>query len=364
MAPIPPRPLVSVLMANFNYARFIGDAIDSVLGQSYSRLELVVCDDGSTDDSVEVIHQYTRQDSRVTLVTKPNGGHASAVDAAFASSTGQIICLLDADDWWAPGKVQAVLDIWRKSPDVGMVGHPLVRVSKDGAKIGQVPEVGRLERGWIAHGVQSRGGRWSCPVTSSISVHRSLAELMFPIPTRGVDTFMGTSAALLSVVGAVDTPLGFYRMHGSNMYGYLHWQPGQLGQIDLRGDMREMQDWFDATNKWLVQIGHPERVLEPSKNLYLYETRLMTEMLTSGVARGRLLRSWAGLTLMLATQPQCDLLHRIFIPPAMATALALPLSSRTRFLAAFVGRAQWKFTIRRILDRLNRLWQRSSDSPS
>ena len=72
------RPLVSIVIDNFNYARFVGAAIDSALAQSYAPVEVVVVDDGSTDHSREVISSYA---DRVSAIFKPNGGHASAFNA-------------------------------------------------------------------------------------------------------------------------------------------------------------------------------------------------------------------------------------------------------------------------------------------
>src|SRR5262245_542289 len=80
---LPERPLVSVLIANHNYAEYVRAAMESVLAQRYARLELIVCDDGSTDGSVERIEWFVERDRRVKLVRKNNGGQASAWNAAF-----------------------------------------------------------------------------------------------------------------------------------------------------------------------------------------------------------------------------------------------------------------------------------------
>jgi glycosyltransferase involved in cell wall biosynthesis len=88
-------PLVSIVVNNYNYARFLGDAIDSALNQSYPRVEVVVVDDGSTDHSHEVITAFGR---RILPIFKENGGQASAYNAGFAKASGDIVCFLDADD--------------------------------------------------------------------------------------------------------------------------------------------------------------------------------------------------------------------------------------------------------------------------
>src|SRR4051812_12972155 len=89
------RPLVSIIVNNFNYARYLREAIDSALDQRYEPTEIIVVDDGSTDRSREIIASYG---SSIIPVYKPNGGQASALNAGFAASRGDIIVFLDADD--------------------------------------------------------------------------------------------------------------------------------------------------------------------------------------------------------------------------------------------------------------------------
>ena len=76
LAPLPDNPLVSVLVANYNYGQYVGEAIESVFQQTYPHFEIIVCDDGSTDDSRDVISRYQEKDPRVRLLAKANGGVA------------------------------------------------------------------------------------------------------------------------------------------------------------------------------------------------------------------------------------------------------------------------------------------------
>ncbi len=86
------RPKVSVLISNYNYVEYVAEAIDSVLEQTYQNFELIIADDGSTDNSIAVISDYCLRDSRISLIAKENGGQASGLNAAFAASTGELIC--------------------------------------------------------------------------------------------------------------------------------------------------------------------------------------------------------------------------------------------------------------------------------
>src|SRR6266478_6206724 len=109
------EPLVSIVIANYNYAHFLGDAIASALQQTYEHTEVIVVDDGSTDNSKEVIANYG---SRVlpVLIAK-NCGQSSSFNVGFARSRGQIICFLDSDDVFAPETVARIVDAHRAMRD-------------------------------------------------------------------------------------------------------------------------------------------------------------------------------------------------------------------------------------------------------
>ena len=104
-----PKPFVSVVINNYNYERFVGDAISSALNQTYAPMEVIVVDDGSSDGSRSVIEGFARE---IVIVSKSNGGQASAFNAGFAKSSGEIICLLDADDVLLPNKVEKIVDAY------------------------------------------------------------------------------------------------------------------------------------------------------------------------------------------------------------------------------------------------------------
>ncbi len=117
------EPTVSVLMATYNGARFLPAAIDSVLGQTYDALELVVADDCSSDDSVAIVEDYRRADpDRVRLVQMPGReGPCRARNRALDLARGPLLCWLDQDDIWLPTKVAEQVQVMAACPDVGLV---------------------------------------------------------------------------------------------------------------------------------------------------------------------------------------------------------------------------------------------------
>jgi glycosyltransferase involved in cell wall biosynthesis len=94
--------LVSVIITNYNYGNYVADAIESVIAQDYKALEIIVVDDGSTDNSIKIISSYL---PNVNLVKKENGGVSSARNFGIAHATGKYIAYLDADDFWEPNKI-------------------------------------------------------------------------------------------------------------------------------------------------------------------------------------------------------------------------------------------------------------------
>ncbi|MGL5878790.1 MAG: glycosyltransferase family 2 protein, partial [Xenococcaceae cyanobacterium] len=116
------RPLVSILINNYNYGKFLPEAIDSALAQTYDRCETIVVDDGSTDNSQEIIASYG---DRIVPIFKTNGGQASAFNAGFAASSGDIICFLDADDVFLPEKAAAIASVAIDNRDTHWFYHPL-----------------------------------------------------------------------------------------------------------------------------------------------------------------------------------------------------------------------------------------------
>lgn len=215
------EPLVSVLIVNFNYERYLPEAIDSVLRQTYERLELVICDDGSRDNSREVISRYAGRDQRIKTIFKENAAVAAALNDAFRASTGDIITMLDADDLFLDTKLERVVQKLRPAGRVGMVMDTLTKVNSDGRPIGRIPEFGTFDRGELRDSILATSGTFSAAPTSGLAMRRECAVRVFPIPEKQfrteADAYMRTVAALYYAVEVVEEPLTVYRVHSSNV---------------------------------------------------------------------------------------------------------------------------------------------------
>jgi glycosyltransferase involved in cell wall biosynthesis len=114
------HPLVSVVIPAFNAAMHIGRALDSVLAQDYSPLEILVVDDGSTDDTAALVEDRF---PFVKVISQSNAGVAAARNTGLSAASGELICFLDADDGWFPGKLHAQVSYLRAHPEVALVYH-------------------------------------------------------------------------------------------------------------------------------------------------------------------------------------------------------------------------------------------------
>jgi glycosyltransferase involved in cell wall biosynthesis len=236
LAPLPDGPQVSVLISNYNYGRYLVNAIESVLHQTYGNFELTICDDGSTDASREILEQYQSLDPRVKVIYQANGGQSSALNAAFRKSKGQIICLLDADDVFSPNKLALVVNAFAHAPESGLAVNRMVLVDKTRKSRAQIPSVHDLLSGW--HGACLRLDvpqvLPGLPPTSGISMRRSVAEAIFPLPDglkAYSDTLIQALAPLMTPIVAIEIPLSEYRIHGANVGGVSRFTEDRLRNI-------------------------------------------------------------------------------------------------------------------------------------
>lgn len=221
LQPLADDPLVSVLIVNYNYERFLGAAIDSVLQQTYQRIEIVICDDGSSDGSRDVIRRYAEADARIKFIFKENAAVAAALNDAYRASSGEIIAMLDADDLFEKEKVRHVVERFLPGGRVGMVLNGLRKIDADGRETGKIPQIGRFDRGELRDAILQSAGHFSAAPTSGISMRRECAERVFPIPEQEfrteADAYMRLVAALYYAVDVIDEPLTVYRVHSNNV---------------------------------------------------------------------------------------------------------------------------------------------------
>jgi len=224
------RPFVSVLIDTYNHERFIEEAVSSVLAQDFpaSDREIQVVDDGSTDRTPEILSKFT---SQVRILRKTNGGQASAFNFAISQCRGEIVAFLDGDDWWAPGKLTAVVEAFSTNPTVGLVGHSITEVFSDGVRRSELVRDAPKFRIDSVPGARTFRLRKSFLGTSRMAFRTSLLRQIGPVPEALVfeaDEFLFTMGALFSDALLLLEPLSFYRHHEQNLFQINRNDPSSL----------------------------------------------------------------------------------------------------------------------------------------
>jgi hypothetical protein len=304
------EPWVSILITNYNYAAFLGEAIKSALAQTYARCEVIVVDDGSTDASADVIAKFG---SLVKPVMKANGGQASAFNVGFAASRGSLICLLDADDVWMPTKVARIVATAEQRPGAQVICHPVQRTDRDGHPFGHAHPRTHWHGG-AKDRVRRSGGCWPHPPTSGLSFRRELLQRVLPMPESNyrtcADLYLATLAPLLCEVATVPETLARYRIHGSNRWASGEGSPEQT----LRAELSLLEGNIEAVNATLARLGHEP--LDPELNLpiQLMRYRLRLRAVLPQLARHAL--GWPGESLTVRLKMLLKNLRRC-VPPAV-----------------------------------------------
>ena len=218
-------PTVSVVIPSYNHERFIGEAIDSVLGQTLADLELIVIDDGSRDGSRALIRGYAGRDPRVTLVEQANAGAHAAINRGLGLARGQFLAILNSDDRFAPQRLARLHEVCAQGADFVVSAARLIdgdsrliedpdhwwnammRAFRDRAR-----EVGSVDGLLFGNYTVS---------TSNFFFRRALFEVLGPL--RAYRYVMDWDYALRAALHApgrfaylADEPLLDYRLHGGN----------------------------------------------------------------------------------------------------------------------------------------------------
>jgi GT2 family glycosyltransferase len=127
-------PIVSVVIPSYNHSRFIGNAVQSVLGQSENDLELIVVDDGSTDNSLEVLSAIS--DPRMRVFPQSNQGAHAAINRGLELATSEYLAILNSDDFYHPQRLEKLVGILKQHPEAGMIGSYIQVIDSEGVPLG------------------------------------------------------------------------------------------------------------------------------------------------------------------------------------------------------------------------------------
>ncbi len=212
-------PLVSIIINNYNYGRFVRQAIDSALAQTYSNVEIIIVDDGSQDESRNIIIEYA---DRAIVVLKPNGGQASAFNAGIARARGEYTLLLDSDDYLFPDAVEACV---REFPrGYARVYFRLRFVDENNESIPSDLPAARFELvdGDAFGSAKDPESVFLGPPTSGNFFDTAILRSILPVPEIEyricADAFVLMKTCLKGPIKGLDRELGAYRIHGGNAF--------------------------------------------------------------------------------------------------------------------------------------------------
>ena len=135
---MPDSPLVSVLTASYNMGHYLREAVDSVLAQGWPTLEVIIIDDGSTDDTPRVCETW-RDEPRVRIIRQTNQGQTAAKNTGLKAACGEFVGFCDADDSWLPQKLRRQVPVLRSRPEVAVVYGDTALVDARGEPLPDIP---------------------------------------------------------------------------------------------------------------------------------------------------------------------------------------------------------------------------------
>lgn len=211
----------SILINNYNNGRYIAACVDSALAQTVPADEVIVYDDGSTDESLTILRGYGR---RIVLIEGQHDStrtsresQASAVHRAFEHSSGEWVFLMDGDDLFAPRKVERVLAVVAGRTGLSLVQSPMQLIDARGREIGRYRDA-RFHQSNLRAAIYQQSDVDFFYPTSSMVVHRDALRKVLPLdmsvcPALACDTRIGMLMPLLGDVVVIDEALASWRRH-------------------------------------------------------------------------------------------------------------------------------------------------------
>ena len=205
-------PKISVCLCTYNGEKYLREQIDSILNQTYTNIELIICDDKSTDNTVNILEEYKKQPGVFIYLNKNNLGYTSNFEKAISLATGDYIALADQDDIWLPQKLEILSEgignyllIYSDSEYIDKTGKPLGKyLSNNKAFVkGKFPLAFLFD---------------NCISGHTVMFKKEIVSKITPFPKKFFhDWWLGFTASAMGSITFVDQPLVYYRFHENNV---------------------------------------------------------------------------------------------------------------------------------------------------
>ena len=246
--------LISVIISNFNYGRYLDSAIQSVLEQTYKKIEIIVVDDGSSDESHSVINKF---EGKILPIFQDHNGQCSALNAGFSSSHGDVIIFLDSDDSLYPNAIENLARPFIDNKNIIKSQAYMNAVDADGHSLGnRIPKYlspsGNHKNEVLKHGPTAIQYAW----TSGNAWARLFLKQVMPLPEDSDNRFfpdgiLNPLAALYGPVVTLEKPVADYRIHGFN-----HGSIGKEFTVSsLRINLDRMRNNYEFIAKHVESLG-------------------------------------------------------------------------------------------------------------
>ncbi len=214
---------VSIIIINYNYSKYLAESIDSALNQTYANVEVIVVDDGSKDNSSDIIKSYGDD---IEAVFQENRGMIEASNAGFNLATGNIILFLDADDYLYEDAAEKVISSWEDG--TSKVHFRLQKINAKGEHIGTNPANKYLLSSGDVSKLILRTGTYVTPPTSGNAYSKKVLDNIFPIKIDKIgrndsyfdriptDAYLKFRIPFYGEIKSIQDTCGVYRIHGEN----------------------------------------------------------------------------------------------------------------------------------------------------
>ncbi len=265
---------LSIVVSSYNYGRYLRQAIDSALDQQCDRLQVIVVDDGSTDDSRDIIASYG---DRVETIFQQNQGQIASCTAGLHRCVHDIVIMLDSDDFLWPSAASEIMSLW--TPNAVKVQYALQAVDSGGHMVhtifpkyphGLTPETIRKE--------VLRAGIYPATTTSGTAFNRAFLNEKLPIPSQyrcDIDDALNVVAPLYGDVITLRKPLGCYRVHDCNTSSH-----AELSAERFESYYKDFEGRQGYLRDTATQLGIPIADDLIKNDLPYWESRLAATILT------------------------------------------------------------------------------------
>ncbi|EGF93367.1 glycosyl transferase family 2 family protein [Asticcacaulis biprosthecium C19] len=252
-------PSLSIITASYNYESYIGETVRSVLSQDHSDWELIIVDDGSSDNSMQVIAALAATDNRIRLLTHPNGqnrGLARTLELGLRHARGDLIAFLESDDLWRPDCLSRRYDAFVRHPDADVLFNAVVPFGDEAEcrrylRDAQVRERRLGRKAWPRYIGRMMLFENVIPTFSAVTIRRETLKFIDLDPPFDcfVDWWLYCQLALRHRFFYVDEALTLWRKHRRS---YTR-NTDTKRHPSLQAFTRARLDMFQATPSWLVK---------------------------------------------------------------------------------------------------------------